>query len=134
MVMWQRYKAETIMALSVAGALFALWYKYAAYDRSWQETKTFENKIAQIKRTAAYKKLWHDPSVLKRLEALRNMVDEQRVRMKKSGNALHARFDALTPKELDRIVTKLLRLPVTIKRFSVTEEQGKYRLEWICGR
>jgi hypothetical protein len=133
MVMLRKYGFEAILAVSILFAVAMSIYKHHAFSTAWDQTKRTEKKIAEIKKLKGLQSFWRSSGMANRLRTIKPMLKGKHVQWEISGKKLKAGCDGLTAKEVDRILTKLFRLPVEIRRFSLSEENDRYRLEWICG-
>jgi hypothetical protein len=127
-----KFKRELLVGASLLVALGAFVYKQAAFSSAWTQTKETEKKIAQIRRIEGYKALWHDKNIDKKLQTLGSQYREKRTLWKPERKKLEARYEGLTAKETDRLLSKFFRLPVRIVRFNLTKTDETYRVEWIC--
>ena len=126
------YRNEIIAGAGIALFLVALLfahYRKAHFYTAAQETKA---EIAEIKEAAALQRVWRPKGVSKRVEKLKTIVDSSKVKWRMGRTKLEATFSGLSGAEADKIVGKLLSLPVRIERLLFTKTGNTYRLECTC--
>ena len=129
---WKRYQNELILAVALLFALTAFVYKNHIYESVVLKNQQTAQELVVLQETAGLKKIWTDKRISSRLDALRSMVPPSKVQWHKSGKKLTATFTQLQPSELNRMVSKLLNLPVQIDRIHIVKKGETYEVELKC--
>jgi len=129
---WKRYQNELIVLLSFILMLMGYWYKHA--EVSAQNKAMFESKVVleEIKEVIALKKIWSDKKTSQKLNILKTLIPEEKVRWSKKNKKVIASYKGLNDKELNTLVTKILNLPIAIKILKIKNVVSVYDLEFKC--
>lgn len=131
-MIWKQYQNELLVALTALLLLFAIGYKSLQVTQREESFSTMQDSLLEFKELLTYKKRWVDKKTPKKVEKLKNLVPASKVKWEKKGKKLHARYADLSAKELNKISTTLLNLPVQIEMIDLKQSQGTYDLELKC--
>ncbi len=126
------YRNELIVLLSALLFLSAFFYAQHRKKAVIEGATQAALEATQIKEAAALRRLWHPKRLKSRVEKLKALVPASKTTWHLKGTKLEARFEGIDGSALNRLVGKLLSLPVRITRLQVTKTGASYRLECAC--
>ena len=129
---WKHYQNEIILALVAVFAVSSFAYKSKMHHAIALENQRMAQEIAVMQETASLKKIWGDKRISSKLDAVRKTVPSSKLTWNKRGKKLTAVFSDLQPKEVNRVVSKLLNIPIQIERLSVEKKGETYNVEIRC--
>ena len=131
-MIWERYRNELMVLLSLLLLIFALLYKSNQTSNSIENRTVTKYAVQEFKQIIAHKKQWADKNIVKKLDKLKKVVPESKVQWKKKGKTLTSQFKGLSAKELNKVVTTILNLAVQIQVLKVKENHSSYDVEFKC--
>jgi hypothetical protein len=131
-MIWERYRNELMVLLSLLLLIFALLYKSSQTSNNIENRTVTKYAVQEFKQIIAHKKQWADKNIVKKLDKLKKVVPESKVQWKKKGKTLTAQFKGLNAKELNKVVTTILNLAVQIQVLKVKENHSSYDVEFKC--
>ena len=129
---WKRYQNELIAF--VAFILMFGGYVYKTVQVSSQAETMIEatRSVGEIKEVIALKKIWSDPKISKKVEKLQTLIPASKVKWSSKSKKVTANYKGLTAAELNNLVTKILNLPVEIKKLQIQKIASSYDVEFKC--
>jgi hypothetical protein len=125
-----RYEVVALAALVLA--LAGWWFKQVSFEHAWKASKRAQKTVVEIKEAASLKKVWYDKQrIQKGLQRLKSVGGGAKT-WKKEGKTVRADYRPTTLKQVDDIVTQLMRIPVKIERLRISKSDKAYRVEIIC--
>jgi len=127
-----RYRNEIIVGLSFLLMIFSFFYKNTQV--SLQAEKLFEMKqeVRDFKEIIVLKRIWNSKALSGKIDKLKMIVPVSKVKWSKKGKKLTARYNGLTPKELNKVMTKLMSLAVQIIELNIAKSGVNYNMECKC--
>jgi len=95
--------------------------------------KQIKNERAEIEHIASLQQLWSAKGIKSKLDKVLKLVSsnkKERFLVKRSKADI--KLNALTDKELNKVLTKLAMLPVQFKKLLVTRSGEEFILECLC--
>jgi len=129
---WKQYQNELIVLGALLVLLFSYVYKHNQTTSHRQEVKRVQSSIDEIKEVAALKKIWGDKSIGKKIDVLHNIAPKNKVKWMKKGKKLTAYYTNLTANELNKLITKMLNMPVSIHLLEVNKINSTYKVDFKC--
>jgi len=129
---WKQYQNELIALAALVIMLFAYSYKHTQVTAHMEDSKSVESSIEEIKEVVALKKVWADKKINQKVEALQTLVPSTKVKWRKTGKKLTANYVNLSANELNKLITKILNLPVAISLLEVNKIDATYKVELKC--
>jgi len=108
-MIWQRYRNELIVAATLLFALSAFLYKHAE-----------RTEMAQSNQQG------------KKVDRLKNLVDPSKLIWQKKGRKLHMELHDLSASEVNKVVTRLLNIPVQVQKLKSEKTGNMYSMEIVC--
>lgn len=129
---WKKYQNELIVLLAFIFMFMGYVYKHSQI--SSQKESMVESKLAleEIKAVIALKKIWSDKKITQKVGKLKTLISEDKVRWSKKSKKVTASYKGLNDKELNTLVTKILNLPVAIKKLHIKKVAASYDVEFKC--
>ena len=129
---WKQYQNELIVLGALLVLLFSYVYKHNQTTSHRQEVKRVQSSIDEIKEVVALKKIWGDKSIGKKIDVLHNIAPKNKVKWMKKGKKLTAYYTNLTANELNKLITKMLNMPVSIHLLEVNKINSTYKVDFKC--
>lgn len=126
------YRNELIVGFSFILILIAFFYKNTQVSSQAEQLFAMKQEVRDFKEIIAYKKIWGDKGLSKKIDKLQTVVPSSKVRWSKKGKKLTARYVGLTPKELNKIMTKLMSLAIQITELDIAKSGENYNMECKC--
>ncbi len=128
----KQYKNEFIVVISFLFLIFAIIYKNIQVSGKLEDKSEIKQSINEFKELIVLKKRWADKSTSKKIEKLKNITSSSKLKWSKKGKKLSASYNDLNSKELNRVVTVLLNLPVEIQQLNIKNSDLTYSVELKC--
>ncbi len=129
---WQRYRNELIVAMALLFALTALFYKHARRSEMAQINQQMATEFALLQETVSLKKIWGDKQIGKKVDALKSLVPSSKLVWEKRGRKLHVTLHDLSASEVNKVVTRLLNIPVQVQKLKAEKTGSSYSMEIAC--
>jgi len=129
---WKRYQNELIAL--IAFLLMFSAYLYKSGQISSQEEYMFGAKrsIEEIKEVITLQKIWSDKKTTQKVSKLETLIPASKVKWSSKNKKVVAMYTGLTAGELNTLVTKILTLPVEIKKLAIENKASSYDVEFQC--
>ena len=129
---WKRYQNELIV-LAAFTFMFG-GYLYKQSQSSSQEAYAVGSKyaVAELKEVIALRKIWSDKKIPQKVANLEKLISPSKVKWSNKSKKLTAVYSGLTDDELNKLVTKILNLPVEIKKLNIQKTDSSYHVEFKC--
>lgn len=129
---WKRYQNELIVL--AAFVLMFGGYLYKQVQSSSQEAYAVGTKyaVAELKEVIALRKIWSDKKIPQKVANLEKIISPSKVKWSNKSKKLTAVYSGLTDDELNKLVTKILNLPVEIKKLNIQKTNSSYHVEFKC--
>ena len=129
---WKKYQNELIVLSAFIFMFMGYMYKYTQI--SSQKESMLESKVAlaEIKEVVALKKIWSDKKITQKVAKLKTLIPENKMRWSKKSKKVTASYKGLSDKELNTLVTKILNLPIAIKKLHIKNVASSYDVEFKC--
>lgn len=128
----KRYINEWIILLSIVLLVGAYWYKHHQLSKQTEQVSQAKHTLTQVKEVVALEKIWGDKKITQKIEALHKIISPSKVQWSKKQNKVTATFNTLTANELNKLMTKLLNVPVSITLLEVNKIAENYEVELKC--
>jgi len=129
---WKQYQNELIALTALLIMLFTYMYKHNQSSSHVEQAKTVQNSIEELKEVVSLKKIWGNKKISKKVEGLQTLVPESKVKWSKKNKKLTTSYTDLSANELNKLITKVLNLPVVIVLLEVEKTGSSYRMELKC--
>ncbi len=126
------YRNELIVGLSFILMLAAFFYKNAQVSSQAEQLFAMKQEVRDFKEIIAHKRVWGDKGLSKKIDKLQTIVSASKVTWSKKGKKLTAHYVGLTPKELNKMMTKLMSLAVQITKLDIVRSGENYNVECKC--
>jgi len=129
---WKPYKHELILVVMILFAAAAFFYKSSQHAAMASGNQKMAQEIAIVEEVASLQKIWADKRIPKKLETIRSIVSSSKIQWQKKGRKLAIYFRGLSPSEVNKVVTKLLNIPIQIEKVKVEKNGETYTMEIRC--
>lgn len=129
---WKHYQNELIVIAALILMLGAYLYKHEQVSAQTESTQSTQKSINELKEVAALKKIWSDKKTKTKIKKLQTMLPAQKVKWSQKSNKVTASYKGLSANELNKLVTKILNLPVQIQRLDIQKTGQSYNVEFKC--
>ena len=131
-MIWKQYQNELLVAFTFILLLSGIGYKSMQVKHREESFASMQGSLLEFKELLAYKKRWVDKKTSKKLDKLKALVPAEKLNWQKKGKKLHAVYNNMSAKELNKVVTMILNLPVQIQRMELKNSHDVYKLELKC--
>ena len=129
---WKRYQNE-LMVLGAFLLMFSMYlYKQHAISSQSGERNEVTQTIEEIKEVVALKKVWADKKISQKVEKLKTLVSESKVKWNKKSRKVTAVYTGLKPSELNKLGSKILNTAIIIDKLDVQKTGTSYKVELKC--
>ena len=128
----KQYKNELIVLFTFLLMIGAFFYKQHNIENATDNSKKTEQSLTNIKELIDLKSTWSNKQITKKVDRLKRVVSSHKVTFKRNGKKATIYFKNLQPKELDRVVNKILNLAVVIKQLEIKKSGTTYSVEFKC--
>ena len=129
---WKQYQNELIALAALVLMLGMYMYKNSQVNAQSQSASTTKQTVGELKEVVALKKVWGAKKITKKLKKLKEMIPESKVQWSKKSKKVTASYRGLTPNELNKLTTKILNLPIVIRKLDVKKMGASYDVEFKC--
>jgi len=129
---WKRYQNELIALAAFLLMFIGYVYKTTQVSSQAEIMASAQHSIEQIKEVVALKKIWADKKTSKKIEKLQTLIPEAKVKWSSKSKKVTASYKGLTATELNKLVTKILNLPVEIQKLKIQKIASSYDVEFKC--
>ena len=128
----KRYQNELIVLLALFLMFGAYLYKNGQISSQSKYANNTKQVINDFKEIVSLKKVWADKKTSKKVEKLKALIPEYKVKWSNRSKKLTATYKGLTSAELNKLVTKILGLAVEIKKLEIQKIGSSYDVEFKC--
>ncbi len=129
---WKRYQNELMVLLALIVMSGALLYKNGQISSQVQKEVALKHSITELREIIALKKVWADKKISTRVDKLKAVIPESKLKWSKKGRRITAIYEGLSAKELNKLISKILNLPVEIRELNIEKEDKTYHVEFKC--
>jgi len=128
----KRYQNELVVLLAFLLMIGAFLYKNGQISSQEKYATITKQAVSDFKEIIALKKIWADKKTSKKVEKLKGLIPVSKVTWSNKGKKLTVSYKGLTAPELNKLVTKILDLPVEIKKLKIQNIASSYDVEFKC--
>ena len=129
---WKRYQNELIALAAFLLMFIGYVYKTTQVSSQAEIMASAKHSIEEIKEVVALKKIWADKKTSKKIEKLQTLIPDAKVKWSSKSKKVTASYKGLTATELNKLVTKILNLPVEIQKLKIQKIASSYDVEFKC--
>ena len=129
---WKRYQNELIALLALLLMFSAYSYKTVQVFTQTESMAESKRSIEEIKEVVALKKVWSDNKTSKNVDKLQTLIPASKVKWSNKSKKVTANYKGLSARELNKLVTKILNLPVEIQKLKIQKIASNYDVEFKC--
>jgi len=126
------YRNELVVGLSFLLMIFAFIYKNEQISSQAEKVFMMKQSVIELKEIIEYKRIWGDKGLTKKIDKLKNIVPSSKITWSKKGKKLTVKYKDLTPKELNKLMTKILSLAIQIVELDILKSGENYNMEFKC--
>ena len=129
---WKRYQNELIVLAAFLLMLFAYVYKYNHTQAQVQGATKSQQSVREFKEAVALKKVWADKNLDKKITILKTIVPSSKVSWNTQKQKVSASYKALSASELNKLMGKILNMPIEITLLNIDKIGKVYNVELKC--
>jgi len=129
---WKRYQNELIALGAFVVMLGAYAYKHNQGTSQVQEVQRVQSSLGELKEVIALKKIWADKKTTKKVASLQTLIPASKVKWSKKSKKVTATYTGLSSNELNKLITKILNLPVEVRLLDIKKTGSTYNVEFKC--
>ena len=126
------YQNEIIVLISFLLMVGAFFFKQDKIKVQAVDAVVIEKSIGETKEIAGLIKIWKDKKIRNKVLKIKTVVSPSKVKWSKKSNKITASFKHLTGKELNRLINKILNIPVEIVKLEIQKIGLSYGVEFKC--
>ena len=129
---WKQYQNELIVLSAFLLMLGAYMYKHSQATTQAQNIQATKHSVEELKEVIALKKVWAGKETTKKVAQLEKLMPASKVKWSNKSKKVTANYTALSANELNKLITKILNLPVVIRLLDVKKIGANYNVEFKC--
>ena len=128
----KRYQNEMIVL--TAFLLMALSFIYKNVQSASQQEMLSGTKktVQELKEVIAIQKIWADKKITQNVAKLQTLVPPSKLTWSSKTKNVTALYEGLSSRELNTVTSKIMTLPVEIKKLAIENKGTAYNLEFQC--
>ena len=126
------YQNEIIVFVSFLLMVGAFFFKQSKIKAQSVDAVVIEKTINETKEIAGLIRVWKDKKVSKKVLKIKNVITSSKVKWSKKSNKITASYKNLTAIELNRLMTKILNVPIEIVKLQIQKVGSSYTVEFKC--
>jgi hypothetical protein len=130
--MWKRYQNELIVLAAFVVMLGGYLYKNTQISSQVETMAQASRSLSEVKEVIDLQKIWSDKKTTKKVEKLQMLIASNKVKWSSKNKKVTATYKGLTTSELNKLVTKVLNLPVEIQKLKIQKLASSYDVEFKC--
>ncbi|MBT8344237.1 MAG: hypothetical protein KJO45_05915 [Sulfurovum sp.] len=131
-MIWKRYQNELIALVAFVLLLGSYGYKITQVASQSEAMTGAKHSVGEIKEVIALKKIWSDKKTSKKVDKLQALIPASKVKWSNKSKKVTASYKGLTATELNKLVTKILNVPVEIQKLKIQKIASSYDVEFKC--
>lgn len=131
-MIWKRYQNELIALVAFVLLLGSYGYKMTQVASQSEAMTGAKHSVGEIKEVIALKKIWSDKKTSKKVDKLQALIPASKVKWSNKSKKVRASYKGLTATELNKLVTKILNVPVEIQKLKIQKIASSYDVEFKC--
>jgi len=132
MMQLKAYKNELIVGLAFLLLIIAFSYKQIQVSNQNNASSGAATSLQELKDVIALKKIWGDKKISKKVDKLKTLVSPSKIKWQRQGKKLTVSFQGLSAQEFNRLMIKVMNLPVEIQKLEVHNTGSVYQVEFKC--
>jgi len=129
---WKKYQNELIVLIAFMFMFMGYVYKHTQVSSGRESAVESRLALEEIKEVIALKKIWSDKKTTQKVNKLQTLIPENKMKWNKKSKKVTASYKGLSDKELNTLVTKILNLPIAIKKLHIKNVATSYDVEFKC--
>jgi len=132
MIQLKAYKNELIVGLTFLLLVIAFSYKQIQLEKQKIGATSAVASLKEVKDVISLKKIWGNKNISKKVEKLKTLVSPSKIKWHRQGKKLTASFQSIDAQELNRLIVKIMNLPVVIQKLEIHATSAVYQVEFKC--
>jgi glutathionyl-hydroquinone reductase len=128
----KRYKNELILIASIIFMLISYGYKNSIEKDAQNGFDNAQKEYSEIVKADKLYSIWANKHITTKIKVLQNIVPLSKVEWNQKGKKLFVKYHKLNAQELNKVLNKLLNLPVQIEDMNIVRKDKVYNLEFKC--
>ena len=113
----------------IASILFSFTQKKEYY----KSLELVKQERQELEKTIALKELWSAKGIKSKMEKILNSIPKaKKVNYKYKRGRVEFKLNSLTDKEINRVLSKLAKMPIQFKKLLITRSGDNFILECLC--
>jgi len=129
---WKRYQNELIALAAFLLMFIGYGYKSAHVSSQTETMSSMKHSVGEIKEVIALQKIWADKKTTNKVKKLQTLIPASKVKWSSKSKKVTAAYKGLSATELNKLVTKILNLPVEIQKLKIQKIASSYDVEFKC--
>ena len=131
-MIWKRYQNELIVVMAFVLMFTGYMYKNIQLSTQSETMANASRSVGELKEVIALQKIWSDKKITKNVNRLQALIPENKVKWSSKNKNVTASYKGLSSLELNKLVTKILNLPIVIQKLKIQKLDSFYDVEFKC--
>lgn len=128
----KRYQNEWIVLAAFLLMAFSFIYKNVQISSQQEMISGTKKTVQELKEVIALQKIWADKKIAQNVTKLQSLVPPTKLAWSSKNKNVTASYSGLTSRELNAVTSKIMTLPVEIKKLAIENKGTTYDLEFQC--
>ena len=128
----KRYQNEWIVLAAFLLMAFSFIYKNVQISSQQEMISGTKKTVQELKEVIALQKIWADKKIAQNVTKLQSLVPPSKLTWSSKNKNVTASYSGLTSRELNAVTSKIMTLPVEIKKLAIENKGTTYDLEFQC--
>ena len=129
---WKQYQNELIALVAFVLMLGAYMYKHNQSTTRVVQAQTAKHSLEELKEVISLQKIWADKKTSKKVDKLKTLISASKVKWSKKSKKVTATYTGLGSNELNKLITKILNLPIQVRLLDIQKNGSSYNVEFKC--
>lgn len=128
----KQYQNEIILLFAFLLMLGGFLFKSSQIKSASIDVVKVEKELMELKELIGVMNIWKNKKVVQKLLKTKSVISPSKVIWKKRGNKVTSLFKNLSSIEVNRVMNKILNLPVEITQLKMQKKSELYEVEFKC--
>lgn len=128
----KRYQNEWIVLAAFLLMALSFIYKNVQIASQQEMISGTKKTVQELKEVIALQKIWADKKTTQNVTKLQTLVPDSKLTWSSKKKNVTASYKGLTSRELNAVTSKIMTLPVEIKKLAIDNKGTAYDLEFQC--
>ena len=129
---WKQYKNELVVLFAFVLMVGAILYKNGQISFQKRYAENTSRVAGDLKSIVALKKIWSDSKVPQKVKRFKELIPLSKMKWSNKNKRVSVSYSSLNARELNKLITAILNLPVEINMLKMEKRDLFYDVEFKC--